>query len=291
MAIIKAFYEQYMDAGSVGRFSVPSPNKPVPGLPLVLDYPIKEIDRFIVQACLRMNFSNYQKFTMIVANESGAIIAALLAAGYTPLEIAEMRSAGNFNPVDLIEAGQKLPDKLHIQKKGADHKGLRLRDAINALLCTKLGLDDPKAVVTFEMLHNAGMHTALYITVLDTTAGAIVPLSFENFPAMAVADAVLASCAVQPYITAVTIKMDDGNHSLMSCSNKQALPLCTAASLFKSKNMTGNFQTLVVGYGCSHAVNEAGSKNATGTDLYKHLLSTRATVQIPPGTHRGVILI
>lgn len=177
------------------------------GRVLVMDFPIKGLDRFIARTCLRLHRANYGHFGLAVANEGAAIVAALLAAGYTPLEIISLRVSGQLDVTTLIEGGQKLPDALHVNHKGAAHKGHRLRDRIDELIRVKIGGDSSKPVTLAE-LRSAGTRLPLHITVLDLDLAAVVTLSHATHPTMAVADAVLASCAVQPYIGRVQVKLN-----------------------------------------------------------------------------------
>jgi hypothetical protein len=290
MALVKSFVEEYMPANEITRYSTKPTGTPINGMYLILDHPIKALNKFIVNVCYRLHHGNYGHFRMSVANEGGAILAALLAAGYTPMEVVALFSTGVLDIVNLVEGGQKLPDALHMKKKGALHKGLRLRAKIDELMRAKIG-GNPNEDVSFETLFNAGKRLPLYITVLDVTTAAIVPLGYDNHPRMAVADAVLASCAIQPYIGAVQYKDVDGSsHTFMSCSIKQSLPLQTAAQIFKSVNATGNFQSLVVAFGSNGTENEAGVRGASGSDLYKYILSQRAQAVVPEQMRRVVCL-
>ncbi|MFA5091414.1 MAG: hypothetical protein WC483_02175 [Candidatus Paceibacterota bacterium] len=269
-------------AGELSRRLGPSPSKPTPGRFLIMDYPIKSIDRFIANACTHMAFANYVNFGFTVANEGAAVVAALLAAGYTPREIYELRASGKFIPIDLIEAKTKITGRFHVQKKGADHKGLRFREAVDRLIREKIGAGpgvDPLTPVSFAELAIT-RPVAFYITALDLTTGAVVTLSRDTHPTMAVADAVLASCAVQPYLRNLTFTDAVGPHLYAACSNIATLPFLTAQGKAKEKRIP-NFDSLAIGYGCSSTANEAGVKNASGTATQKALQAQRAQAVVP----------
>lgn len=293
MAVVKEFLSEFLTEPEIAKLSGKPPGPVITGKIMVMDYPIKEIDKFIASACLYMNHRHYGGFSLCVANEGAAVVAALIAAGYTPLEIVNLRSSGTFDPIQLIEGNQKLPDKLHIQKKGADHKGLHFRDHINELLRAKIPGDEA-AMVTFTDLHNAGKRTPFYITALDITTAGIVPLSFETFPLMPVADAVLASCAVQPYISQVAYKTPDGEaHTFMACGQTQTLPIQTAIQLAQKLGLGAGagLASKVEGFGCKSTENAAGAKNASGSDHYKILLAQRAQLVCPDAMKAHLFLI
>lgn len=224
------------------------------GRVLVMDFPIKGLDRFIARACLRLHRANYGHFGLAVANEGAAIVAALLAAGYTPLEIISLRVLGQLDVTTLIEGGQKLPDALHVNHKGAAHKGHRLRDRIDELIRVKIGGDSSKPVTLAE-LRSAGTRLPLHITVLDLDLAAVVTLSHATHPTMAVADAVLASCAVQPYIGRVQVKLNPPTESssaagsaagtktaALTASAASAASAATAAAVKSGKSKPVTYQ-------------------------------------------------
>lgn len=290
MAAAGSFLGQHWSDAEIHRFSAKQTAPVINGRCFVMDYPIKSFERFVAKSCLLMNFARYDRPILSVANEGGAIVAALLATGYTPMEIVGIVGSGGLDVITLIEGNQILPDALHIKKKGADHKGLHLRDRINELIMTKLG-GNTAELLTFESLRHAGKQSNLYITALDVTDAKIIPLGFETYPRMPVADAVLASCAIQPYIGAVSATAPDGTtHSFMACSAKQSFPFETASLLFKARKLSGNFPNLVVGYGYNGTDNEAGIKNASGTVFQKFMMSQRAMAVYPPAVARTVTL-
>lgn len=287
----KSFLAQYMPEAEVIKLCQPVRPTPIVGRTLIADYPIKDVTKFVAIACLRMHYANFKSFAMCVANEGAAIVAVLLAAGYSPIEIVGLFAGKEpFDPVSLIEGGQRVPDLLHIRKKGADHKGYRFRDALDALLCEKVGFKDPKNYLTLGQLAQMGTRMPLYITAYDMNSVGIVTLSSVTNPNMAVADAVLASCAVQPYIGQVMSDMLDGTtHKLVSCSMQQSLPIITAKQIFASTHMKGNLAALATGYGYNGTTNEAG-QGASGSTLVQALLSTRAPAMIERDMASNVML-
>lgn len=292
MAVVNTFVSDYLTAPEATKLMGKPPGPIASGRIMMMDYPIKAIDKFIAVACARMNYNHYGGFALCVANEGAAVVAALLAAGYTPLDIIGLRSSGTFNPIELIEGNQKLPDKLHIQKKGADHKGLHFRDHINELLRAKIP-GDAKAMVTFTELHNARA-MPLHITALDISTAGIVPLSFSTFPMMPVADAVLASCAVQPYISQVVYKTPEGEtHTFMACGQSQTLPFQTVGQLVHKLGMgpIAGLIPKIEGFGYLGTENPAGAKNASGSELYKVLLAQRAQAVFPDAAKSHIHLI
>ena len=243
--------------------------------PLVLDCPIEGIDKFIAGASSHLYSVRLGAPSYIVGNEGGALYGALLAVGYKPLEILSLRSEGLFDPTNLIEGKQILPDKLHIRKNGADHKGHHFRDRVDELLREKTG-GDPSSPVTFALMKTAGKRIPLYITVLDTATASIVTLSSITAPQMSVAEAVLASCAVQPYISSVSpcgggtpFKVTTGTdlHEYISCSTKQSFPYAQAKALFTpAKKMT--FDDTMIGI--------IGSNAPGVSEMHQKILAERA---------------
>jgi len=289
MAVVNAFLTQFHPPAVITKLcgaALP----PKAGKVLCVDFPVKETDKFIAHALLRMHYENYGGFSLVVANEGAAIVGALLVAGYKFMEIIEMAASGRLDVTTLVEGGQKLPDLLHKKKSGAMHKGHRLRDRINELLREKVP-GDPSARVTFNELFVA-RRNKLVITALDLAAGGVVPLSVDSFPSMPVADAVIASCAVQPYIAAVEFK--DGEKKkfkFLACTQVQSLPLDTLAQEFKMAKASGALETALVGFGYKGTDNVAGSANATGDELYRVLLAQRAKAVVPQSMKNNVILI
>lgn len=278
----KGFPGDYISAADLVRFSGKPPGKPLFGRWMVLDYPIKAIDKYIANVCPRMNWANYQNPAAYIANEGAAALAVLFAAGYTPLEVFQLRATGKFDPVNLIEGQTKITGRMHIQKRGADHKGLHFRDAIDRLIREKIGESvgiDPITPVTFAEFHQKRA-VGLYITALDVSTASVITLSFASHPNMVVADAVLASCAVQPYIRSVIFKEEKTEHVYMSCSNIYTFPYSVAVGIAKEQHIPA-VESLIVGYGCAETANEAGVKNATGSVLVKAILSKRAAAIIP----------
>jgi hypothetical protein len=287
---LDTYLAQYLSSAEIAKFKGHAQVSPLAGKALILDYPIKKMDEYFARACMFMNYMNYGGFNMIVANEGGAIIGALRAAGYSFLEIAGLRADGTLDILKLIEGGQKMPQALHVRTKGSDHKGLRLRDAIDNLLKAKIpGTENH--LVTFADLQRAPVGRVLYITVMDTKSAGIVPLCAQDFPSMSVADAVLASCAVPPYIAPVLYTKADGTkYEFYSCSGAQSLPIATAEKIFFANKSSGNFASSVAGYGYKGTDNEAGATNATGTSFQKSLMSQRAAAIVPEAMRRGVML-
>lgn len=248
---------------------------------MVLDYPIREFDKFVATVGLRMHHFNFAGFSFMVANEASSIYAVLYAAGYSAMEIIALRASGELDPVSLIEGKQKLPDALHVQKKGANHKGIRLRDKLNELLRRKIP-GAPNAPVSLAELRQSGRRMNLHITVLSMATSEVVTLSASTHPAMPAADAALASCAVQPYIRVVSYKDPNKPETTLygSCSNVLTFPAKIAEKLFKDLKLSGNFSQQFEGYGHSGDSSSAGSTRASGSDILKVLLSKRAPAYI-----------
>jgi hypothetical protein len=255
------------------------------GKVLVMDAPIKDIDVMLAHICANIAYEGYRNYTLMAGNEGGAMIAAFLAAKYTPREIIQLRATEGFNPIALIEDGQKLTGKLsvfHKRKQGADHKGLRFRDALNALLRKKIG-GVPETPVTFGELARQAEPIHLLIKALDSTVNKPIVLSHLDYPNMSVADAVLASCAVQPYIRGFEYTADDGTtHEFYSCSLIESLPLGDAKTFYTVKlKIADQFFLRLLGYGFSDTVNKVADPNKVGD--YAHTIAAyRAKPVIPP---------
>jgi len=153
---------------------------------------------------------------------------------------------------------------------------------MNKFLADKV-LSEPKTRITFRALRRQ-KGCNLIITAMDIN-GDVVQLSADTFPDMPVADAVLATCAVQPYIARVLYK--DGNkmeHKLYSCSPKETLPVYIARERFiegmRSGKYTGVFSAKVAIFGCKCANNELSSLSSK-TDYY-HLLTQKRQAARPP---------
>lgn len=287
---LDAFLAKFLTSAEIVKFKGHAQPAPAAGKILALDYPIKRVDEYFARACMFMNFMNYGGFDMIVANEVGAIVAALRAAGYSFQEIVGLRADETLDVINLIEGGQKLPQALHKRTKGADHKGMRLRDAIDKLLKVKVSGCENR-LVTFLDLKNASSRFPFFITVLDLATAGVVALSAENFPGMAVADAVIASCAVQPYIAPIVYVGADGvKHEFYACGQAQSLPIQTAQQLFKAHKCSGNFSTLIAGYGYKGTDNEAASAHASGTSIQKVVMNLRAAPRFDESMRAGIIL-
>lgn len=219
----------------------------VNGKILVLDYPFSFADRYIARVCIRLRYNNAARYCAIVANEFGAVIGALTAAGYTTDEIVNLRVNGVLDVIGLVENGQRLPDALHVSRKGGAHKGFRFRDCIDSLIREKIG-GDASSMVTFAELASAAKKTPLVITALNVDTGLIEGLSAKTYPNMPVATAVLASCAISGYIGRVEYT-NSSKHTFACGSVIQSLPMATARQFHASSGARLPFASMIIGFG------------------------------------------
>jgi len=263
------------------------------GYVLVLDSPIRDVEWFTAKVTAEILRVGYKHFSEVVANEGGAVIGSLIAAGYPIVEIATLIAEKKLDPVQLIEGKNTLQietvektkkGKLKLKRKvkgkkvqkihSAQHKGFRFRNELKRLIAERA-----KDAVTFKELY---LHTRipLIIPVLDDQ-GNIQYLSHETFPDMAVADAVLATCAVQPYIARVEYKTPEkALYKFYSCSPKKTIHTEIARERFIKTKRDGTFPSKVVIYGVRNPDNElAGISKKTD---YYHKLTQKRSADPPP---------
>lgn len=264
----QAWLAQYVTPLELALYNAPEPDcVSRQGKVLVVDAPIKDIDRMLCKICVTIAHASLKNFSLIVANEAGAVLGALFTVGYTAKDIIELWASGEFDPRALIEDKMKtgkLAQKLHVKSNGATHKGLRFRDALDALLRKRLG--GPAGYpVTFDEI--AKRNTLFAVKAFDTFSTVNMPVLIHagNYPTMAVADAVLASCAVQPYIRGVEFtlphvdpldkKEKDVIHTFFSCSNIETLPFLDMKKFYQIRKLEGDVMQKAVAYGYAGTVN------------------------------------
>lgn len=254
---------------------------------LVFDAPIKNATKYMAKT---MAYSNdgFIAPCAVMGNEGGAIYGSLLACGYSAREIVGVWADG-FDPIELIEGGQKLPSRIHLRSGGAEHKGLRLRDALDVLYRKKLGLSDTAQMTFADLL--ARTHVQFYVSVFDGAIRQPTIISAATHPQMPVADAVLATCAVQPYIRAFEWTAPKKNpsdksekplvHPYCSCSSVKTVPITDAMALYGTLNVRSQFKERLRGYTCNETVNSMADAS---TDIISGLNAIRAPPmpQIPP---------
>jgi len=199
---------------------------------LVLDGALWDVDKCLAKLYYVLKVTRLVRPKVIVMNEAAAIWGTLLAVGYGAEDLKKLRDEGTFDPLKLIMEKQVL-GKTHTRTNGAEHKGFRMRDALDELLKAKLKRESSP---TFSDVKGA----RIYIQVLDSIGAEPVMLSADTFPTMKVADAVLASCAVQPYIGRVEFIEENFDekgktvktvHNFYSASPKVTLPYDFAAAI------------------------------------------------------------
>jgi hypothetical protein len=255
------------------------------GKMMILDAPIKDIDRLMAKILADVWHNQYRNYSVVLGNEGGALIGALLVAGYSPQEIIALRASGELDPITLIEGGQVLTGKMslfHKRTGGADHKGKRFRDKVNELLRAKLAgsSDDP---VRFGelMTVNSSRGTGLLsfgVKVFDSVSGMPIVISGATHPTMPVADAILSSCAVVPYISGFAYTDAGGvEHTYWSCSGISNLPIVEVMSTYKAlraaHSINAALESLLVGYGYS------GTTTLVGDEVGATYASVATTVR------------
>lgn len=303
MALVEAFLKQYATEKEVSRYLSATEIARAVGRVLVLDFPVKEFDTFISRVVTLIWISGYRKPSLIVANEGAAVFAALNAAGYTAQDIVNLRVDGRLDVLDLIQGKKKhIPNIINPRKKGAEHKGLRFRDCINTLLVEKVRkdvVDGGDAPVTFDELLQFNPGCPISFTCYDDSTKGVAELSAVTCPSMSVADAVLATCAVKPFIRRVSFKDDEGaEHLFYSCSSIQTLPLGLAQTIFKKSKMAGRFAASLSAFGFvgkdlaeEPVIGKLEEDGSTPVDFSKFLDAPRQKAAQPPEYGKSVILI
>lgn len=136
---------------------------------------------------------------------AGAIQAALLAIGYTPVEIINV--AANI-PLKEFNDGFFPGGFSRVSKKLGFFKGDKLNKWIEELIAAKTG----DANITFKQLHqqrSAKHYKDLYITGTDLTYRSLRIFSYESYPDMHIKDAIRISFSIPLYFEPVLID-DDG---------------------------------------------------------------------------------
>jgi NTE family protein len=128
---------------------------------------------------------------------AGAIMACLLAVGYTPeetLEVLTSTSFKKFNDGSFLA----IPGVLRLRKKMGWYRGEALRRWLEEMIAEKTGDGN----ITFRQLndqrHRYG-RVSLYITGTDLSWQRLRVFSHETFPDMRVADAVRISASIPFY--------------------------------------------------------------------------------------------
>ena len=278
------FIDQYLTAQELNDYQHPPAVTGIEaiGRALIFDYPIKGFIKYACRVFANLIGRGYKQHLMVVGNEAGAILAALLAVGYSPGEIIELLASGQLDVVDLVEGKTKIRGKSHKQVHGADHKGHRLAERIEELAQAKLGFPGDREVLLVDLIK-----MPLHITALDETTNAVVTLNKSTYPHMRLAEAVLASCAVQPYIYRVEYTGSEKvTHKFFSCSTVHSLPLDTAVEEYTKLKLTAPLQKFLVAYGCKDMmadVTKKRSKDSKGA--YQETIQNMRAKAIVGGTY------
>jgi NTE family protein len=155
----------------------------------------------------------------VAGTSVGAIQGALLAVGYTSGEIVELTAhipLKRFNDGGWLLAGGIS----RLNKQFGWYKGEKIAKWMEDLIAAKTG----NGRITFGELHAQSVEKGykdLYITGTDLTYQMLRVFSYENYPAMCIADAVRISLSIPLYYRAVL--MDDSGHIYKKPVNNQLL--------------------------------------------------------------------
>lgn len=283
---VNQFLQKFLTPEEIYKLSHPRAGVGYSNKVLIFDCPIKKFNEFAAKTLMLIKYNKLSNFSMIVGNEGASIIGSLLAVGYTPDEILELLASNELNVTKLIEDGQKLPNKLHKRKNGAMHKGLRLRDKLDELYRRKIPGDSKTPVLMCNLAFKY-----LSITATNLSNKTVVDINNNTYPLIPLADAVLASCAVFPYIRKVEYveTVDDKKEITFfsSCSNKVTLPIERAQimymkSKFHKKKGVFEFSSVAVGFYWGKGGNEEITQYLKGNDQFKDAFFDRADPIIPP---------
>jgi predicted acylesterase/phospholipase RssA len=118
----------------------------------------------------------------------------------------------------------------------------------------------------------------IHITAIDELTNSVVTLNARDYPNMPISDAVLASCAVQPYINRIEYEDKEKKiHKLFCCSPVHTLPLDVAEAEFVKGKYTFILAKHVLGYGFAGQINEIAKK--TSKDSKNAYLETLNTIR------------
>lgn len=138
----------------------------------------------------------------IGGTSAGAIQASLLSVGYSAAELTDLVSemkVESFNDGQYIFVGgaQRLVERF----------GWYRGDAFRRWMGEKIEIRTGNSGLTFGELHELAQRDSclkdLYVTVINLTQQKPMVLSYENFPNLAIADAVRASMSIPLYYCAV----------------------------------------------------------------------------------------
>jgi hypothetical protein len=249
---------QYLNVQELNNYNNPTPGgMEVSGRAIVLDYPIKGFQSFACKVLSHLIHLDYRQHMMIVANEAGAILGVLLAAGYTQKEIVSILVEGRLEVVELVEGKTKIKGKAHKKVHGADHKGLHLAERLQELLRAKLKAPEGRTILLSDL------RVPFYVTALDELTSSIITLCAEKYPDMSASDAVLASCSVQPYINRVEYTDKEKNvHRLFCCSSIHTLPIDVVEVECLKRNVNLVTGKHLLGFGCANQINEIAKKTS-----------------------------
>lgn len=138
---------------------------------------------------------------------AGAITAMLLAVGYNSQEITNIISDTRFkkfNDGGFIFMGGLA----RMKNRYGWYRGKKFLNWLDDLLEAKTGNGD----ITFSDLHESGKFLDLYCVATSLTEQKLKVLSYENYPAMKIKDAVRASMSIPLYYGAVFMDEKGGIH-------------------------------------------------------------------------------
>ena len=141
----------------------------------------------------------------VAGTSAGALVATLLAVGYSPNEIKQIISETNlkkFADGQFIFIGGSR----RMIKKYGWYKGEKFRKWIGEIIESKTGKPD----LTFKDLHKLKLNNKkeLYITATNLSKQTKVFFSYETYPEMEIRNAVRISMSIPMYFTAVRIDKD-----------------------------------------------------------------------------------
>lgn len=284
------FVGQYLNVQEMNEFSNPrKAGIESQGRVLLFDYPVKRFTLFAVKALAHMVSLSFSRPAMLVGNEAGAVLTILLAAGYQPREILELLSTKKLDVLDLIEGKTKVKGSAHKQVHGADHKGLRLAEKIQSLLREKLKAPEDRTV-TLKDVQDA-TKVPFFITALDDVSNGVVTLCARDYPNLPASSAVLASCAVQPYLNRVEyVDSEKKTHKLFCCSPVQTLPIAVAVAEYKKLKGDAFLKKHIFGYGFAGQINETAKKTSKDSKtVYLETLNAVRPKTVIPSEYGSLI--
>jgi len=218
-------------------FKHPDATRPPTARAIFLDSTIEQMPKLFGAVAVDRKLNGEYGPSLVVGNDGGAPSAVQLALKMGGEESLEKWENGEYAPTKLIfgrSKAKKAAKKMNPLKDSEAHKGSRLMKATDALINEKLGRKS-ESPITMEEFAARPNTVKLAFNVFNLTKNELMLITSDNYPAMPVSLAMLASMAGAPTF----VDVEFGEEKFCSGSKINPYPLDAVFKLYKAVNEKG----------------------------------------------------